>query len=235
MDPNLILMIVCMTLMMAVSLVGMVLAWRLNKRMIKRFQSQFEYNELDCRHVDLLDLPGATREHFESLTNEITSLGFSQIGDHRIRSWPLTYVRRFISDDRRTFGELVYAKMLPFWPLRTYDFISVLADGTYLETGRAQQPKQDPRVMERFQLLCLPRATLEESHRRHCEEVDEVARSAGSRPLEFEPQQIREVANYGHQLVVWDRRFQAGRETDPPVLALAADQEESLVAAGQGA
>jgi len=214
--------------------VALIVMWRMQKRLLERIQRQFDYDDLECAHVDVLDLPKATRQHFDTLTDRMTALGFRRIGDHRVRSQPLTYVRRFISDDRRTFGELVDARMLPLWHLRTYDFISVLGDGTYLETGRVRQPQQDRRVLERFHLVGLPGASLEELHRQHLEEVERLARSRGSRPREFQPEEIRQVANYGHQLVAWDRRFQAGRQTDPPELALPPEREAPVpVAAGE--
>lgn len=216
------LQILLIILVLAVVNLGLlVLAYRLFKRFVQRSQSRLEYDDLECEPVEGHELPNATRGYFDSLTPEMILLGFRLIGDHRIRSSPLVLERRFISADGRTFALIVDWKHMPIWHTRTFEFTSVLADGTFVAAGptKIPPPPPNPDGPELLCMLGIPKASVQELHERHLDYVRELSQSNGSPPLEFEPGEIKEVANYGHQLVVWKTRHHCGIQSDPPTLA----------------
>ena len=216
------LQIVLVILVVAVVNLGlMVLAYKHFKRFVERNRSRLEYDDLECEPVGAHELPDATRGYFDSLTPEMILLGFRLIGDHRIRSSPLVLERRFISADHRTFALIVDWKHMPIWHTRTFEFASVLADGTFVASGATKIPSTpiNPDEPDLLRMLGVPKASVQELYERHLDYVRELAQSGGSPPLEFEPGEIKEVANYGHQLVVWKSRYHCGIESEPPTLA----------------
>jgi hypothetical protein len=184
--------------------------------MLRHFRERLVYN----------DLPGGTRRYFDDLTPEMTWLGFRQLADRRVKRGLV--VRHFLSADGRTVGELFEFNPLPFYRIRTFAFISVLADGTYVETCPLKAPQVDRRAAERFRLVGIQRATPEQALARHRQAVDELVACHGAAVVALEPDEVRKVGNYGHQLVAWDMRLKAGRDSDPPEFPLA-----GRVAAGE--
>ena len=130
-------------------------------------------------------------------------------------------IRYFIGGDGRTFAEVVDAR--PSWlrRVRALDFVSVLTDGTYLETANTTLPTVPPHPdsPDLLRLLSVPGASVRDLHKRHLEFVEQNSALGENPPLEFEPDEYLSVGNYMHQLFSWKRRLGNGIQSEPPTLA----------------
>jgi hypothetical protein len=213
--------LLCVFALFAVNGAVLVLFFRSLKRVVHTCRSHLEYDELPYEPVYPEELPRATRAYFDRLTPEIVTLGFEPIGDCRVRPCPLVFERCFLSADRCTFAYVVDWRVSLFQHIRTFEFASVLPDGTYVATGAIKTPpvEASPGIRERLCMLGIPGAAAPEAYDRHLEHVAQYTARGDNRPLEFSPEEFKDVGNYGHHLVVWKRRCARGLEGEPPTLA----------------
>src|SRR5512134_2385902 len=128
-DPvtaNLLVAAICLGL---VGVSGGLALWMF--RYLRRRVAQIlDYSELECRPLGLADLSPGTRRHFDELTPEITRLSFRPLGDYLLKR--TIFARRFLSADGCAVAEIVATRFGLLSAIRSFDFISVLSDGTYL-------------------------------------------------------------------------------------------------------
>jgi hypothetical protein len=171
-----------------------------------------QYRELQFESARFSELDGWIQDQFEAVSGDFLALGFHPLGDFQSKFEPLPVYNRYFADpDRVVFGDLT-ALVETCSP----GFISVLEDGTYVETSGTEPLECESELCEE-DMICLmaagkrPVAELLEIHR---DAVNREASRRGTRVLTFHPNQFREVFVFG-QRRFWTWRGRCGDRTGP--------------------
>ena len=84
--------------------------------------------------VENIDLPQAVRGYFETNSTVFARLGFTKIGDFRMKDSNTRYARFFLSSDGKMFGEIAYASIF-MTKIKCCCFFSLTDSNVYVETG----------------------------------------------------------------------------------------------------
>ena len=166
-------------------------------RLLQKLQYRLEYRDYTFEPLVPLLLPHRAAHHFERHTPRIESLGFRRIGDYRLQPDPCPAVARyFVSRDGKIFGGLD-----DYEGMRTYCFFSVLADGTYLETGKSRRfVNNSSGYGELLRFECVADGTIDEVYEKHCRTLEKLEKTNGP-AFAYDSDEFREVVSYGHRLV----------------------------------
>jgi hypothetical protein len=151
------------------------------------------------REYEFLPVDGATldqpmRGHFERLTPALLALDFQPIGTFRMKPEPLVVHNRiFLSADGRTLSNICCVLRAG-----TISFMSVLDDGTCVHTvgSRNPHPERTLEPADRLLLTYLPDTDPIDRHREHQEILRAGGARAGAEPMQFQPNQFKEVMVY---------------------------------------
>ncbi len=164
------------------------------------------------------DLPRKTLAYFEKIEHELAPLGFERVATCMQRPKPkLTYVRHMIHSDRRvlaTIDDLHY----PMWLTQAYGFVSVLANGLYIESSSLDMPHPEP-GHDKLRFVIKPGVSAKELLELHLAAVRDAEEEQGSPAIVFEPEQFRDVSTYGHRLAAWDMYHRGLKHEKPTALA----------------
>lgn len=153
----------------------------------------------------------------------LEQLHFQLIGDFQLQPPPdARYSRAFISPGGRCFAYLCQAGSL-----QVYGFISVCADGTYLESSMLKLSKV-PEEGAPLKFFMLPKASIVELFAFHRQQAEEFALQHETSLLVLQAERYAEVSTYGHRLSGWDR-YQQGMTWSPPQAREQADDTHSEI------
>jgi hypothetical protein len=141
------------------------------------------------------DLPPWQRECFNTHTPSFLARRFTLLGDFVLRrDREPSCVRLFLSPDRTVIGEVSC-----FLGQRVIGAMSVMMDGTYLETSTCELQSPPP---AKHGLRFFSRKTNNalELLDHHAACVTSVTAETGSQPTVLEPSDFQAVMNYGRQL-----------------------------------
>ena len=174
---------------------------------LRDFQSRYH----DYVFKPLVKLAWGTRRHFDKHTGPIEGLGFRRIGDYSLLPWPLCFVVRFfVAPDGRAF-----ANISEFGEVQMFCFVSVLSDGTYVESAAYEIDKLPDRSTGMI-WNAQPKATPEQLYASHVRVLADLERNEGLTPLVFEADDFAQVAQYGHRLANWWFYDRGLRKQPPP-------------------
>lgn len=177
---------------------------------------RIKFHDREFLPMEFEELPGAAQRHFAALTPQMLAAGFCQIGDYLLSRKPfLSHIRYFISPDGRTFGTISYWKIGLIHRKATFGFVSVLADGTYVESSPEKAPEVRGPSARLLHFEGLPGASVDELYRFHQERTGALAAEYGTEPRVFHSEQFRDVGNYGHRLGYWSLHMR-GYPVEPP-------------------
>jgi hypothetical protein len=193
----------------AACVLGLVLFRYLQLRYASRTYREYQFVEVHVREVD-----AAVRLQFETYTPALVDYGFQWLGDYRMKPRPVeVYDRLFISDD----GEML-ADICSVLAGGGVSLISVLEDGTCLETTTTEDPDPDW-TFERSDGLWVthvPGASIPYLHSRHLDAVRQVSARNGTRLLRLSRDRFREVVVYSQRAFCrWVYRH-GGMDQEPP-------------------
>jgi len=149
------------------------------------------------------DLPGWQRRYFETHTPAFLARRFSPLGDFVLRRDKILWgglepscSRYFLSPDGRTIGGITC-----YLETKNVECMSVLLDGTYLETSNSACSDLPPKEhgLQFFIVLSGDAAAVIEHHEM-CRE--KAAEDAGTESAVLGPDDLQAVANYGRQLAM---------------------------------
>jgi hypothetical protein len=141
------------------------------------------------------DLPAWQRKHFEQHTPGYLARGFTVIDDFVLRrDCEPSCVRLLLSRDRTVIGGLNC-----YLGGKTIEGMSVLLDGTYLETANIDCDTPPPKEhgLQFFVCKTNDAMALIDFHQAS---IARTAAAAGSSPVVLEPSDVQAVVNYGRQL-----------------------------------
>lgn len=191
------------------------------KVVLRRIQSRY----YDYIFEPLRKLSRATRRHFEKHTGTLEDLGFRRIGDYSLLPMPLSLlVRYFVGPDGRTFAEIS-----EFGEAQIFSVVSVLSDGTYVESAACELenlPDRSTGMIWNSQ----PNATPEQLYDSHRLLLAELERNEGLTPLVFQAEDFAQVAQYGHRLAHWWFYDRALRNEPPPEPVLEGGTQQERLA-----
>jgi hypothetical protein len=162
------------------------------------------YREAQFHPVALDDLPDDTFRRFQRQSCEFVALGMEQLGDYFNKPEPVPVWNRYF----RGFEGAVFGDLTDLFDECPAGFLSVLADGTYVETAGcadlhlpdAPQPDDGLRIgggLVGVAALC----------QMHLDAVRDEAERRGTDILAFDDDQLAEVAIYGQRKFYgWRRR-----------------------------
>jgi hypothetical protein len=141
------------------------------------------------------DLPPRQRKHFEKHAPGYVARGFTHVGDYVLRrDGEPSCTRLLLSRDRTVIGGITC-----YLGNCSFDGMSVLLDGTYLETTNLNCPSPPPKE-HGLQFFSFP--TRDElaliDHHAAC--VERVAAERGTSAVVLEPHEVQAVVNYGRHL-----------------------------------
>ena len=149
--------------------------------------------------VRMSELPACVARHFGKYDPAAAQLGFSHVGDFRLKhGGPPLFDRFYHAPESDVWIEMsmvalnLYGFHMPI--MRTFGFASVFADGTYLctvdtDVSKAQRPPQ---------IICRSRVGLppDQLYEAHCQEVDAYADEHATHTLIYPAEQIIHAAVY---------------------------------------
>ncbi|HLA84733.1 MAG TPA: hypothetical protein VJL29_08060 [Thermoguttaceae bacterium] len=187
---------------------------------VRQFAARGKYRDYTFEPLDPSALRRATARWFERHTPDLESLGFHRIGDYRLQPDPVRFDVRFFAAPQRD----VFATIEDYNGTQTVTMASVLEDGTYMETSIMRPLPRTVGAEPPLLFHYAPKATVAELHEQHLDHVRRAAEQQGTRPMQFDPDQATEIAQYGHRLLHW-AMFEKGMTAEPP-----APREPMLVA-----
>jgi hypothetical protein len=141
------------------------------------------------------DLPPRQRKHFERHTPGFVARGFTPVGDYVLRrDGEPSCTRLLLSRDRTAIGGITC-----YLGKCTFDCMSVLLDGTYLETANLNCPSLPPKE-HGLQFFSFPTSDEMALIDAHAQNVERLAAEQGSSVVALEPSEVQAVVNYGRQL-----------------------------------
>lgn len=170
--------------------------------------------EYEFVRVNVLHLEEWIRQHFETLTGPLIRLGFDLIGDFRMKPEPVeVHDRVFIS----AAGDVI-ADICALLGEGNVSFISVLEDGTCVQTTSVDNPHPDRTIepADQLHLTYLPDVPMDEAHRRHLDTLGELAARNGTGVLRFSRDQFRAVFVYDQRMFNRWRYRHGGFDREPP-------------------
>lgn len=154
--------------------------------------------EYEFISVNAESLAEATQQQFERHTPAMLQLGLVPLGDFRMKPPPVeVHNRFFLSPEGDILGDI--SALLEKGGV---SFISVLADGTCINTTSSKNLRPD-RLLEAADQLVLTYAdnnSAIELYRRHQAVLNETAQSRGAAPLRFSAGQLRALMVYDQRL-----------------------------------
>ena len=186
--------------------------------LVCHFIAKCIYDGLKRRHRDYVfrplsesELSGAVRRHFEKHGAVLEKLGFTRIGDFSELPWPQrSHTRYFLGPDRRVFAGVSRSDT----GRRSYYFVSLLSDGTCVESSTFMVSEYPARA-SRMIWNCVPGSPLDQLYQNHLEKLDACERDERLVAAILRPEDVFDVAQYGHRLASW-YLYQQGRCTEPP-------------------
>jgi hypothetical protein len=162
--------------------------------------------EYEFVKVNSLYLAEPIRRLFERQTPAFFQLGFSLLGDFRMKPEPVeVHDRIFQSADGETLGTICAVVHSG-----GTSFISVLSDGTSVHTTSVRNPRPE-RVLEPSDQLAIrysPDTSIEDMYRHHRGAIEERSIATGSHVLRFAPERFREVMIYDQRIFNrWRSRY----------------------------
>jgi hypothetical protein len=141
------------------------------------------------------DLPLKQREFFNAHTPDFLARRYTHLGDFVLRrDREPSCVRLFLSPDRTVLGELSC-----FVGEKVIGGMSVLLDGTYIETSSYKASADLPPLHHGLQLISFPTKSVLDLLDHHTACVGVLAAQAGSHPAVLEPGDYQAVMNHGRQ------------------------------------
>lgn len=168
------------------------------------------YREADFQPIDLSDLDADLAQSVDQATKALQDFGFESIGDFQTKSDPIPVYNRYLSG----FGGAVFGDVTILFDECAPGLMSVLEDGTYVETS-ATEEYSIPGEIEPDDYLAIQMAgprSLADLIEVHLSAVEQEAKKRGTRVLAFEREQFREVSVYG-QRRFWSWRQRCGEST----------------------
>jgi hypothetical protein len=158
-----------------------------------------KHREYEFLPVQVEALPAQALAQFERHSQFFLELRYEHLGDYRLHPEPLAiHDRLFLSAE----GDIL-AAVTSSARVRAVQFVSVLEDGTCVETSSFPQA-YDRLAVEPADRLCmvhLPNAAVEELHHRHLGVLREIAARQQTGVMQFWSDQFRQVAIYHHRLL----------------------------------
>lgn len=156
------------------------------------------------------DMPEDVRQYLETHTAAMLQIGLVQLGDYilELEASPVI-ARYFMSDDGRTF-----ASVEDYHGTKTFEFFSVLADGTYVGSSPLAPANEPPSPEDHLHFEWVKNAPTEDLYIHHLSALQRLESQHGA-AQKYQPEQFREVVSYGHRLVGWSL-FRQGYNVEPP-------------------
>lgn len=141
------------------------------------------------------DLPPKQREFFNAHTPDFLARRYTHLGDFVLRrDREPSCVRLFLSPDRTVLGELSC-----FVGEKVIGGMSVLLDGTYIETSSHKATAEMPPLHHGLQLISFPTKNVLDLLDHHAACVADIAVQTNSQPAALEPGDYQAVMNHGRQ------------------------------------
>lgn len=162
---------------------------------IGRFFPIFKMDDWLFEPIEGADIPPKQREFFNAHMTEFLARHYTHLGDVVLRrDREPSCVRLFLSPDRTVIGELSC-----YLGGRVIGAMSVLMDGTYLETSTVD-PVQPPPKEHGLRFFHLNTKSVMELLDHHTLCMAGVTAETGASPTVLEPGDFKAVINYGRQL-----------------------------------
>lgn len=172
------------------------------------------YRPYEFLPIDSQSAEDWIHQQFEMNTPPFMQLGFTYLGDYRLKPEPLeVYDRVLLSSD----GE-VLAGVCALQGHGAISLISVLEDGTCIHTSSVENP-QPQRTLEpadRLMISYVPDASIEDLYLYHRNVLHAGAASHEAGVLRFREDQFRELLTYDQQIFCRWRYRHGGLDEQPP-------------------
>jgi hypothetical protein len=176
------------------------------------------YREPSFRMVDASDLDRDIADQLDEATAAYLELGFRWLGDFQTKSDPVPVYNRYLIG----YGGAVIGDITVIFGECGSGFMSVLEDGTYVETATTE-PCNMPGELTPSDFLCVNMAgivPLADAFGVHRAALERECESRRTRLLEFRDDQLREVAVYGQRRFWTWRKCQGDATGDVAVPVL---------------
>jgi hypothetical protein len=173
--------------------------------------------------IEGADIPPKQREFFNAHMPEFLARHYTHLGDFVLRrDREPSCVRIFLSPDRTIVGELSC-----YLGSRVIGAMSVLIDGTYLETSTVDPVQPPPKEHGLRFFHCKTTSVLDLlDHHTLC--MAGVTAETGANPTALEPSDFKAVINYGRQLSLCSLQKQGFLEELPEFLRKKQDSAVAL-------
>ncbi len=178
--------------------------------------------------VNYLRLDESIREQFELHTGPLLKMGFDLIGDYRLKPEPIeVHDRFFLSPDGETL-----AAICALLETGSVCFISVLEDGTCVDTCSAENPDPE-RTFEPADQTCLSYVVEEPIkvvYAHHVKTLKEVCAKHGTSVMRFQSNQFKEIVTYDQRIQCRVHYRRGDLDNEPPAPDFASLRETPAVA-----
>jgi hypothetical protein len=190
-----------------------------------------KYREPQFVLIDVTELDAGYQVALNQLHAEFDSLDFDHYGDFQTKFEPMPVFNLYYWD---SLG-VVIADITMIDGVCSPGFLSILADGTYIETAGCDPLGLDsPDATDLICVEAMGKLPVPELYRRHLLAIERESQRRDSAPLSFQADQLSDVSIYG-QRRFWSWRQASGEQTGPvPAPVLPAGSPTSLDAAGVG-
>lgn len=178
------------------------IAWVGGRRQARTETLSFVLGAVCSDPVSASTLPPKVRRFFDDLRGPFRELGFAHVGDYRMVSGPEPAYTRFLAaPERDEFAEVSVRipSGLPEYSasvVGAVSFVSVLSDGTYIETIDLELDANSKFRPPGFVYVNVPHAAPDTLLLAHREAVAKAAADGEATVLSYPPDQVVEVSAY---------------------------------------